>query len=444
MSALFVVIFLLFIVGLGVLMHQGQQENFAVPDICKGLGRPNSDNSLRIYSQDECNQLNGSFSGNGECGKPGDASYSWQCRELNSMPAPAPASANGVPEFCKGLGRPSSDSSLRIYNGDECNQLSGNFHGNGECYKQGGGSYSYDCRALNSMPPAQKCAAPMGNPAPEVAGWKYKGCFKDCAAGRGLPNRLDNVTSIEQCIAQAKAKGYNTAGNQYFGECWAGNNTDWDRMGDAGCCEPLGGNCTQQIYSSGQAPAQPAEPPCVCGDPNYECHKNQDHGGDDIQCLSGTETPESCAAKCNGDPKCLAFNVWTPLNRKGCCLKTAGNITGANNTADFCVAKSKAPKQVDTIARGLDEQKKGWQTMGKDKYARCYRIQHDLPKTLDECKDLCVNGDKTNPGNNECNTINFQRKTDKSESLCSTHKCRDVNKPNMHKKPGTDVYSWFG
>jgi hypothetical protein len=95
-----------------------------------------------------------------------------------------------------------------------------------------------------------QCKAPFANPPQEVAGWKYKGCWRDCHQGRGLPHRLPNVGSIEQCIAQAKAAGFNTAGNQYFGECWAGNNTDWNKMGDAGCCEPLGGGCTQQIYSS--------------------------------------------------------------------------------------------------------------------------------------------------------------------------------------------------
>jgi hypothetical protein len=95
-----------------------------------------------------------------------------------------------------------------------------------------------------------QCKAPYANPPAEVSGWKYKGCWRDCHQGRGLPNRLPNVGSIEQCIAQAKARGYNTAGNQYFGECWAGNNTDWNKRGNAGCCEPLGGGCTQQIYSS--------------------------------------------------------------------------------------------------------------------------------------------------------------------------------------------------
>jgi hypothetical protein len=98
--------------------------------------------------------------------------------------------------------------------------------------------------------PAKKCNPPLANPPAEVSGWKYKGCFRDCSQGRGLPHRLPNVGSIEACIAQAKARGFNTSGNQYFGECWAGNNSDWNKMGDAGCCEPLGGGCTQQIYSA--------------------------------------------------------------------------------------------------------------------------------------------------------------------------------------------------
>jgi hypothetical protein len=111
-----------------------------------------------------------------------------------------------------------------------------------------------------AAPPAQKCAPPMGNPPAKVLGWTYKGCFKDCHQGRGLPNRLDNVNSIEACVKQAQAKGFNTSGSQYFGECWAGNNTDWNKMGDAGCCEPLGGGCTQHIYTSGGAAAAPKQP----------------------------------------------------------------------------------------------------------------------------------------------------------------------------------------
>lgn len=96
----------------------------------------------------------------------------------------------------------------------------------------------------------KQCKAPFANPAPEVSGWKYKGCWRDCHQGRGLPHFLGHVSNVEQCIAKAKERGFNTSGNQYFGECWAGNNTDWNKMGDAGCCEAIGGGCTQQVYSS--------------------------------------------------------------------------------------------------------------------------------------------------------------------------------------------------
>jgi len=96
--------------------------------------------------------------------------------------------------------------------------------------------------------PGRKCNAPYANPREEVSGWKYQGCFKDCSAGRGLPNYIGQVSSVEECVARAGSLGYNVSGNQYFGQCFAGNNKDWDRMGDAGCCEPLGGSCTQQIY----------------------------------------------------------------------------------------------------------------------------------------------------------------------------------------------------
>ena len=101
-------------------------------------------------------------------------------------------------------------------------------------------------------PPPAPDAAPgcPPNPPEVVNDWNYRGCYKDCHQGRGLVNRLDNVKSIEACIEQAKAKGSTAAGNQYFGECWAGNNSDWDKMGPATCCEPLGGGCTQHIYTA--------------------------------------------------------------------------------------------------------------------------------------------------------------------------------------------------
>lgn len=56
------------------------------------------------------------------------------------------------PSFCFNssgtiLGRPSSDGNTQIYSQDECNSMpNSSRHGNGECTKTTGGSYSWDCR----------------------------------------------------------------------------------------------------------------------------------------------------------------------------------------------------------------------------------------------------------------------------------------------------------
>jgi hypothetical protein len=63
---------------------------------------------------------------------------------------------NTVPKFCGLYGKPSSDGNIRLYTQNECNNLSGNWHANGECIKRTGGSFSWECRELNTMkPPVQ-------------------------------------------------------------------------------------------------------------------------------------------------------------------------------------------------------------------------------------------------------------------------------------------------
>jgi hypothetical protein len=56
----------------------------AGPPACKGLGRPSPDGSIRVYTQNECDSLDGNFHGNGECTKKEGGSHSWDCRELNT------------------------------------------------------------------------------------------------------------------------------------------------------------------------------------------------------------------------------------------------------------------------------------------------------------------------------------------------------------------------
>jgi hypothetical protein len=53
---------------------------------------------------------------------------------------------------CFGAGQASADRSIRMYSKQECNMLNGNHFPSGECMMKTGGSYSWDCRYLNSDP----------------------------------------------------------------------------------------------------------------------------------------------------------------------------------------------------------------------------------------------------------------------------------------------------
>jgi len=57
---------------------------------CGTLGRASNDNSIRVYTKEECDTLGGNFAGNGECLVKTGGSYSWDCRSLNDPPAPPP------------------------------------------------------------------------------------------------------------------------------------------------------------------------------------------------------------------------------------------------------------------------------------------------------------------------------------------------------------------
>lgn len=64
-----------------------RKVNNNIPKACGLFGSPSSDGNIRIYSKKECDSLGGNFYPNGECLKATGGSYSWDCRELNKMPA---------------------------------------------------------------------------------------------------------------------------------------------------------------------------------------------------------------------------------------------------------------------------------------------------------------------------------------------------------------------
>ena len=112
------------------------------------MGEPSDDDNIRIYTRPECDKMQGNWHANGECTKKEGGSWSWDCRDLNKITA---LNKFKGPKECKGIGRPSPNGQIRLYEKTECDKLAGNWHGNGECTKPAGGSFSWDCRVLNSM-----------------------------------------------------------------------------------------------------------------------------------------------------------------------------------------------------------------------------------------------------------------------------------------------------
>ena len=80
-------------------------------------------------------------------------------------PSIAPVAADCTPGG-NTYGYPSSDNTIRLYATEGCKALNGILAGNGECMRQGGGSFSWDCRGLNPVPAAAQCNALYPPPPP--------------------------------------------------------------------------------------------------------------------------------------------------------------------------------------------------------------------------------------------------------------------------------------
>ena len=89
-----------------------------------------------------------------------------------------------------------------------------------------------------------------GPPTSAPPPYRNRGCWKD-SGNRALPIRLGNVKSVNECYQLANQKGLRNFGIQYKGECWAGNNSNWNRYGnvDLASCLPLGTAWTNIVNS---------------------------------------------------------------------------------------------------------------------------------------------------------------------------------------------------
>ena len=100
---------------------------------------------------------------------------------------------------CQGLGSPNDDGSVRIYTQAECNQLNGNWYPGGECLKAEGGSWSWDCRALNPGAPSYSNSDSNTTGTSCVDGNLSPGCLKKIVEGQ---------CNSSGTLAQALDSGY--------------------------------------------------------------------------------------------------------------------------------------------------------------------------------------------------------------------------------------------
>ena len=83
-------------------------------------------------------------------------------------PTIAPVSADCTPGG-NTYGYPSNDNTIRLYANEGCKALGGILASNGECMRQEGGSFSWDCRGLNPVPAAEQCNTLYPPPPPTLA-----------------------------------------------------------------------------------------------------------------------------------------------------------------------------------------------------------------------------------------------------------------------------------
>ena len=157
--------------------------------------------------------------------------------------------------------------------------------------------------------------------------YTYIGCFKD-TGNRAIPDPKNVVSGDKaaSCAKIAMSKGHNIFAVQNGNECFTGKDSEYDKYGSAGGCQPDGGPWTNQVYVMGdKIPPKKAK---------YTKRANADSGGNDIGCFQNGESADFCKAKCDADPKCMGYNYVRPNGvwgkKSGCCYKKSNlNLKGA-------------------------------------------------------------------------------------------------------------------
>lgn len=90
-------------------------------------------------------------------------------------------------------------------------------------------------------------------PSPQSTSGNYtfQGCYND-RDDRAIPNKIQNVKSIDECRKLAENTNNNVFGMQYYGQCFVGNDKDralkYNENVNKDNCNSMGGTWTSQVY----------------------------------------------------------------------------------------------------------------------------------------------------------------------------------------------------
>jgi hypothetical protein len=126
------------------------------------------------------------------------------------------------------------------------------------------GHYAWECNGPSAPPVLPQEPPPLATTMDQL---KYLGCWNE-ANGRALPNLLGKVSKIVECGDLAKKASLARFGLQFEGECWGGNNLDWNRGGRVNDCPPLGRANSNQVYEFSRTPPLSDCPPSIDGSIN--------------------------------------------------------------------------------------------------------------------------------------------------------------------------------
>jgi hypothetical protein len=164
---------------------------------------------IRLFSRYQCEHiLRGIWSPNGECADPAGGSFSFDCRNNRTITLTESLIKR---HKCGSLGISSEDcdgNPIRKYTQSECEDaLGGMYNASGECTKQDGGSYSYDCRHLNEADAEEyvpyvplPTRRPLGAPLPPKPLFPTNS-IPTGSVGEGVLYRSDNPTDARVVMA---------------------------------------------------------------------------------------------------------------------------------------------------------------------------------------------------------------------------------------------------